>query len=371
MIVTASFAPEVSPRSFRATERARELARQGHAVTVVTPRSAGIPRLWDVEKRVYLKDMGPPRFHLPHFGETGVSRFLTRITGRFLTLFFEFPDIQYMFLIRKALAHEEGYDLLISVAVPYPVHWGVALVHSPQRRIATTWVADCGDPYMGNRLDRFRKPFYFRYAEKWFMRKCDYVTIPREEFKINFYPEFHQRMVAIPQGFRFEEVNRLPRHSPNGIPRFAFAGSLIRETRDPGKFLTYLASLSGAFHFILYTRSTELVAPFLLLLNGKMEVRDYIPRDELLRELAGMDFLVNFEYDPMVQSPSKLIDYALTGRPVLNINAKTFSAAVVDAFLVGDYRQRFEFPDLEKFRIEHVAASFLKLIDGNRAGQEC
>lgn len=399
LLVTASFLPEISPRSFRATELAREMARQGHSVTVITPRNQAVHSLFEKENRLTIKDLGHHVGKASGFQVDGGSlaggspaggplggtpgrgrkkpvvtagghhlfpsfRLVTRAIDRILELFLEYPDIRYMFMVRKALLQESGYDLLISIAVPYPVHWGVALARTSQRRIANIWVADCGDPYMGNRLDRFRKPFYFGLVEKWFMRKCDYLSITRKEFKINYYPEFHSRMVEIPQGFRFGEVKPVSESSRNGIPRFAFAGSFIRDKRDPRGFLAYLTTLKRDFRFILFTRSVELVKSFMPLLKEKMDLRDYIPREELLPQLADMDFLVNFGYDPFLQSPSKLIDYALTGRPVLNISADGFDPSVVEEFLNGDYTHRFMIPDLDHYRIEKVCGAFLKLLDG-------
>lgn len=361
--------PEISPRSFRATELACELARQGHSVTVITPRKGEVHTRFGEENHLVIKDLGVTGWTAPGTERTaghqrGLFRLFWRGTARMMELFFEYPGIRYMFMVRKALLPEEGYDLLISVAVPYPVHWGAALARTAQRRIAKVWVADCGDPYMGNTLDRFRKPFYFKYVEKWFMRRCDFISITQSAFRVNYYPEFHDKIVEIPQGFRFGEVKAIPGPPVNGIPHFAFAGSFIREKRNPGRFLAYLTTLKREFNFVLYTQTRELVEPYIPLLNGKLEIRDYIPREELLPQLAGMDFLVNFGYDPLTQSPSKLIDYALTGRPVLHIPARGFDPSLVDTFLDGNYRHRFELPDLERYRIENVAASFLKLLDG-------
>ena len=38
LIVSRSFYPDNSPRAFRTTELSKEFARQGHHVTVITPR---------------------------------------------------------------------------------------------------------------------------------------------------------------------------------------------------------------------------------------------------------------------------------------------------------------------------------------------
>jgi len=55
------------------------------------------------------------------------------------------------------------YDLLISIAVPYPIHWGVAAVWAKDKskNLAPNWIADCGDPYCFQENDTFKPPFYF------------------------------------------------------------------------------------------------------------------------------------------------------------------------------------------------------------------
>src|SRR5699024_12169166 len=68
---------------------------------------------------------------------------------RSLLQLFEYPDIELLFKVKKALREESGFDLLISIAVPHPIHWGTAWAWRKENPIAKTWVADCGDPYMG------------------------------------------------------------------------------------------------------------------------------------------------------------------------------------------------------------------------------
>jgi hypothetical protein len=50
LIVTHGFYPEQSPRSFRATELAKEFCRQGHQVSIIAPYREGVE---DLIKKVY------------------------------------------------------------------------------------------------------------------------------------------------------------------------------------------------------------------------------------------------------------------------------------------------------------------------------
>lgn len=361
LIVGRFFYPINNPRSFRTTELAKELSRQGHEVTVLTPMDEKIHSTFEKEHNLKIHDLGTPRWINPDFGLSKIGYILTRVFNRLFGLAFEYPDIELMFLVAKALKKEKNYDLLISIAVPYPIHWGVAKAWDKHQTIAKKWIADCGDPYMGDRTDTFRKWFYFKYVEKWFMRKVDYIAITNINFKVNYYNEFHSKMIEIPQGYKFDDVKLYDGEINNVVPHFAYAGVLFPGYRDPTKFLSYIISLKIDFKFIIYTKTVDLVKPFEIKSGGRIEIRDYIPRSELLYELSKMDFLVNFEYNPLIQSPSKLIDYCITKRPILNIISKEFNPIVVDEFLRGEYVNQFAISNIDQYRIENVCSAFLEL----------
>ncbi|HEX8041744.1 MAG TPA: hypothetical protein VF490_21500 [Chryseosolibacter sp.] len=363
LVVSKTFYPINSPRSFRATELVREFSRQGHDVTVLTVRNDGVHDTFEKNYGVKILPLGRLRFGSFDISNGGrVVTLVKRIVNRVLNLLFEYPDIQLMFMVRNALKREGGYDLLISIAVPHPVHWGTAWAVASNAAIAKTWVADCGDPYMGEKTDSFRKLFYFKYFEKWFCRKADFVAITNLNMKDNYYPEFHHKIVEITQGFNFEETTgRLPTYKPNGKPTFAYAGTFIPGARDPSAFLTFLVESDFDFRFLIYTPQRHIVQPFVERGKGRIEIMDLVPRTELLKILRTMDFLVNISFDVKVQSPSKLIDYYLVGRPVLSLQSNEVSSKVITKFLHGDYTDHFVFHDYEKFRIEHVCSQFLEL----------
>ena len=95
--------------------------------------------------------------------------------------------------------------------------------------------------------------------------------------------------------------------------------------------------------------------------GNRIELREYIPRKTLLAELSKMDFLVNFNNGTAVQTPSKLIDYAITKRPVLSIDTGKLDTTAVNDFLNGDYRQQFVMPDLAGYDIRNIAKQFVAL----------
>jgi hypothetical protein len=247
------------------------------------------------------------------------------------------------------------------VAVPYPVHWAVSAVW--RRELAKCWVADCGDPYMGDESDSFRKLFYFKYVEKWMFRKADYISIPIETAKPAYYPEFHSKIVVIPQGLNFNEFKQdQQKYTSNNVSTFAYAGSFIPNNRDPRSFLEFLVGIEADFRFYIFTTTPALVEPYAAISGGRILISRPIPRRELIYRLSQMDFLVNIDNSTRVQMPSKLIDYYLTGRPVLSLPSGKVNEVEVNQFLSGDYASQFIFTTYDQYKIENVSAQFLTLM---------
>jgi len=363
LIVSNGFFPEISPRSFRATELAKELVRQGHEVTVCTHLRDGL-ETFAAQHNFRLIDLGKLTWPRPVVKGSGINLLVRRIVARFSALLFEYPTIQLIPLIKKALKNEKGYDALISIAVPYPIHWGVAKVWSKKHPIAKVWLADCGDPYMGQENDTFKPPFYFGYAEKEFCRKADYITVPTSNSIAGYYPEFHHKIKVIPQGFRFEDVALYDGPLNNDKVVFGYAGMFIPGRRDPSEFLSYLNSLDETyqFEFHVYTTTPQFVQPYIEAGKGRIIIQPIVPREKLLYELSKMHFVVNFENVGQKQTPSKLIDYLIIDKPVLSVTYGKPQSDVFQEFLEGNYEHKMALPDKNNYRIENVASQFLALI---------
>jgi hypothetical protein len=362
LIISGSFYPMNSPRSFRTTELAKELARQGHEVTVLTPK---IPEHIDFEEKhgLTIKDLGQLTWKPIELKGRGSSLLLRRAIRRFSSLLVEYPNIQLMGMVEKALKKEEQqYDLLISIAVPYPVHWGVAKMWKGEsdENPAKVWIADCGDPFMGAENDTFKPLFHFKYIEKWFCKKVDYLTVPVKTAVQAYYPEFHDKIKVIPQGFNFDEVKTAPKEE-KPHPHFAYAGGLIPGRRDPKAFFEYLISLDQDYVFDIYTNSEALVRPYADKSKGRIRLKHYIPRLDLLFELSKLDFVVNFENAGQKQIPSKLIDYSIIKKPILSVNSFNYDSAITDEFFKANYTNAFQLENLEDYKIENVANAFLNL----------
>ena len=290
---------------------------------------------------------------------TGIS-IVDRLVFRGLYQFFNYPDGLNIKPLMRVLKNESGYDLMITIAMPHSVHWAMGKLYNKGVRVAKRWVADCGDPFMLTESDSFRPPFYFKPLETRWCRLCDYISVPTEKSYGGYYPEFRDKIRVIPQGFDFSVIKR-KEYVRNSIPTFAYSGSFIPGRRDLRPVLDGLIEKNVDFELHVYTFQTGLFSSYKERLGYKLQLHEYIPRLELLENLSVMDFLLNLDNGITVQTPSKLIDYALTGRPILSLNSCAIDEQRLSAFMNGDYSEQYVVKNIEQYNITNVAHQFLDL----------
>ena len=364
LIISHLIHPAKNPRAFRTTELAKELANQGHNVTLYAVLGCYNYKEYEDKNRLRIRNIGKMIFATINSDETNSYTTITRILNRLLNRLLEFPNIELMFRIPGIINQEKNIDLLISVAAPFPIHWGCALSKTFYKKsFPAIWVADCGDPYMGNNKDQEQKKyFYFKYIEKWFCRLADHITVPFEGAKEGYFAEFRNKIKVIPQGINFSEIELCPDKPEYKVPTFAYSGVFFNEIRNPSAFLNYLSTLDKEFKFIVYTKTPDILEPYINTLGDKLEIHEYIPRNKLIYELSKMDFLVNFENKTNIHLPSKLIDYALTKRPILSIPSYSLPVNTINEFLNGNYQNKFSVNNIEQYNIANVTRQFVSLI---------
>ena len=74
-----------------------------------------------------------------------------------------------------------------------------------------------------------------------------------------------------------------------------------------------------------------------------------------------MNFVVNFANIGKAQTPSKLIDYVILKKAILNIKSGKLNKNVVYEFLQGNYKNKLEIKSPDQYRIENVAQQFIIL----------
>jgi hypothetical protein len=366
LIISRAFYPMNSPRSFRTTELAKELARLGHEVEVLLPENSKSEQQLDYAKGHSIKIKYYGSLQWKQLGQSKLIGDWKRKFGRLLFLLFEYPNIEIYFKLPKYLKHlKKQYDLLISIAVPHENHWAIAKLRSKKNPIAKTWIADCGDPFMDNKLERISPPFYFRFLENRFLKKADYVTVPTQGSIAGYNQKYHHKFKVIPQGFSFENIKIVDRFSPNTPIEFAYAGGVSASgVRSPHQLIKYLLSLKQEFRFHIYSNNSIDLKHLAKQSKGRIILHHPIPRSELLFELSKMDFLVNLDNGVSIVTPSKLIDYTLAKRPILNILPENIDINLINQFLDQDYSNAKVINNINDYNIINVAKSFLELDSG-------
>ncbi len=354
--------PMQTPRAHRSTELAKELARKGHEVTVYAVLGKYDYTTFERETNVKVRHI-PLKWQYHLYSSDGDKKryHIDKIMGRLFGKKYDFPDIEFKKVV-KELVNDVGdnFDVLISIADPHQIHWGCALAKkSNSSSFPKIWIADCGDPYMKNGANKGNFKEYEKY-ERLFCEYCDFVTIPTIDALGGYFPEYRHKFKVIPQGFNFSLTNNPP--PQNSITSFAYAGTFYRDLRNPSSFLELLAKTSKEFRFYVFTWHNNLLNPYLNKLKNRLIINEPIPREELITFLKKMDFLVNIDnVDCPHQIPSKLIDYGISGRPILNINPQKNNEVIVDEFLEGNYKQQFIVENINQYHITNVANQFLEL----------
>lgn len=360
LIISGYFFPTITPRAFRTTELVKELARRNHDVTVCIPNVNFSYDSFEAQYKCRVQYISESSLDL----SLPKGKDLFSIGIRYLyNLFFKYTQYPLIklckYIPQLASKLEEHYDLLISIAAPHPIHWGVSKLMLQNSKLADVWIADCGDPFMGDSVNN--NPFYFKSHEMEFCAGANFITIPIAEAIGAYYPPFRDKIRVIPQGFDFTPFENIEKeYVKHEVPTFAYAGSLYRGYRDLTSFVNYLAKKKEDFLFVLYIKRGVLVDSYKEILGERMRILPQIPREELIKELSKMDFLINIENKSSVQLPSKLIDYGLTKRPILSVS-NSLNESLVDEFLEGKYLRKLCIKDLSVYDIKNVVDSFLNL----------
>lgn len=364
VVISGVIFPRQSPRSFRATELAKFFARKGHDVTLYAVLGKYDYHEFEKTTGVHVRSLG--KTHFPILNSDGyvrnsvIDKLLVRLFGNLL----EYPDIELMWKTKNTLRQLNDIDLLVTIAVPFPIHWGAAWAKKKYPSLfPKVWVSDCGDPYMGDTVNKTH-PAYFQKIEDFWGDQTDYISIPLNEAKMAYSKKVQEKLRVIPQGFDFSNVRIDKDFKGNIIPRFAYAGSIIYGYRDPSGLLNYLCEHPELnFEFVVYTKNYGFFEGYKMVLGEKLTIKKYVPREQLLWELSQMDFLVNIKNKSSVQSPSKLIDYYLTERPILDITTEFVEFKNFEEFLVKNYKGQHIKTDISKYDINNVGQQFLKLLE--------
>lgn len=378
LIITYYFFPEITPRAFRAFELAKEFSRLGHDVSIIIPSCNFNYKDLELEYNVKVIQVNHGFFIAKNkhnklkllansSRKNYIALFIRKAIKKvFYGIYMSGYSFEYFFQVYKFLSSDKNkYNLALSIGLPMSPHFGLALARKFNEISADTCIADYGDPFSFNQNGTAN--FFHRAIERFIINQFEYITLPIENAKVAFEKfKVSEKIKIIPQGLDFSKT-KISEYKNEKIHRFAYAGIFYKDTREPSILLNYLCEITDDFFFVLYTDiddlgNMEFINPYINKLGSKLVIKDFVPREECIYELSKFDFLINQDWLNKIQSPSKLIDYTLTKRPVFSFNQNEFDEKRFDKFLSGDYPvDSFPSIDLSHYDIRIVASKFLSL----------
>jgi hypothetical protein len=343
LIITHSYAPELTPRAFRWAAIARSFAALGHKVDIVCARSPGTPAQ-ESAAGVEVHRVRDPLSRSPVGGAAGLKRrsgllyrfvrWLYRHTWRRLY----WPDYAcgwYFPAVRRAstLLAEHRHDWIVSVSHPFTGHLvGLALKRrSPKVR----WLVDVGDPFcLMDEPAPNNAALYQRLslrADRAVLHEAEVVSVttsgtrdayarifPESAAKIHIIPP----MLSLPTGAVPGTV-RLDA----GPLRLVYVGTLYRTLRSPAPLLSLFENLIAALpdtclelHFLGYMNDcADLFRPYEHWLGSRIFVHGVVSRERAQQTMEAAHILVNLGNRSATQLPSKVIEYVAMGKPILNL----------------------------------------------------
>jgi len=357
LIIAHHAYPTQGPRAFRTTELSEQLVKMGHEVVLYTVHGKYDYTRYEQETGVRMGNIVPI---LAISANDGSQRY--NILDKFMYHYFKrllfWPLCEFHFAVEKIIEDNPNMDMLITIAYPHSIHSGAARAkHKHPEIFPKTWICDCGDPFMLNPF--LNPPRYMKKYEDMWCSQCDYISVPTKESYHGYYQQYWDKICVIPQGFDFSKTP-VSEYKKNVIPTFLFMGSIYPGVRDPHPFMDYLLKFGRPYKFIMMMRS-PLEDRYVKESNGQIEFIIGKGRKDVVWECSKADFLINIVNPSAVQTPSKLIDYGIAGRPILDIGSDFSDPEAFLKFYDGDYSGEHKINCLDDYRIDKVAQQFLNL----------
>ena len=362
LMIAYSYYPALTPRAFRWAAVAEALVARGHDVYVVCNKETGTERSETINGvmvyrvganlretfRSWLGSSSPTRAASSVKGTSGRSLLKTarvyivrmikwiydhsvqKLLWPDFACFWYFPAVACC----KKLQQKEKFDAVVSVSQPFTGHLiGLKL----KKRYGMQWVVDIGDPFSFMSETPVNNHWLFDrlnyYAESSILRNSDAVTVTTEGTRSEYlrcFPDLTGDKISVipPLFVPPVDVGKLAPYfvGPPRI-RLVFAGTLYSQIRNPAALLEFFNLLLKTsigvqleLHFFGVINNCEpYFEKYRELLDYKIFLHGLVPRDSALRAMMDATVLVNLGNSTVYQLPSKVVEYVILGKPVLNI----------------------------------------------------
>lgn len=362
LIITYSYAPDLTPRAFRWSAVAERLAAMGHDVQVLCAAASGSPLLeanngvtvhrvrdWLLNASSRVMAGAPvPRpagSRVGSFAIRGALRNAVRGLWRLL----HWPDYACGWLIpairegRRICARNQ-FDWIISVSHPFTGHLVGMLVkdYAP----AANWLVDIGDPFFLMKEPSPNNRRLYGWLSRWIERRvvvgADILSVTTESTGRLYESHFalpHAKVWVVPPLLSLPAMPAPRAREADQPIRLVFVGTLYRNLRSPKFMLSCLSALAERLgkqrlELHIYGAINDCASDLESCpepLKSALSLHGMVERTAVLQAMVDADILVNIGNDSETQLASKVIEYMAVGRPILNFEGyhRTVSASVL------------------------------------------
>jgi len=371
LIISYSYYPHSTPRAFRWTALAEYWALQGYSVDVISCKRPGMA-VSEVRNGVSIHRSSDPMRLIKNQATARGSnggreptslrrkRLVSKLrrwllfVGESVWKATRWPDyacfwIPFACASASRLTKNKTFDILITVSHPFSSHIVGYFLYLKNKKIP--WICDIGDPFsfatdtpvnFGRLYSRLNLK-----AEKGILTSAKAVTVTNEQAARKYVSDLgiiKDKIKTIPPLLSLdyaliEKARTAITLKPTRcrIVKFVFLGALYRGIRNPEyllKLLKEIANRQGrpTFQMHFWGGVGECREDF----DGHSDaqgkwlfVHDSVVRPEIGAVMAEADVLVNISNVTNYQLPSKLIEYAAFGKPILNISFSSYDCSAL------------------------------------------
>lgn len=349
LIVNYYYEPFVGAHAYRWSQIAKEWCSQGHNVDVLTGRTGSVKS--EIRSGVNVTRTGLVRKTIDNNAENkkntnNIYKKFTLSLVKRVYRFFYWPDGLWHwlpFILADLLNNrKKRYDLIVSYSPTFCAHLGVGLYKKFSNN-KSYWILDYGDPFsisdsmQPNNFLIYRKFNYL--IERFLIEKGDLVVftneLTREEYARRLSINKTKTKV-IPHAVDLNLFFHKGRVFNDGVIRCVYIGALHKGIREPYLMLEFFNSLPDELNVTLDIYGPLNNLSEISLNIGCAKYHGAVTREKAIELTRCADILINIENENCVMTPSKVVEYAATGLPILNF----YKTRVSDIFCEQGLRDR-------------------------------
>ena len=260
------------------------------------------------------------------------------------------PDIEIMWVLSviinlKKLLNQKEYDAIITVARPFSSH----IVGHIIKRIFphVIWIIDIGDPFSFDYIQNVNNTYLYNKLnasyERHIFKLSNAVTVTNLDTKIKYIealnlPRNTITVIGPMLSIDHKQLSVNAENSKKDIISILFYGTLYNDIRNPeyaiilfSKLREYCPEIDLRFNIYGNIYGCEYL--FEKYNYDWINYYGYYDREKLVSIIQESDVLLNIGNITEYQLPSKIIEYAATGLPIINI--KYISSDSSERFLAN------------------------------------